>query len=60
MLDHGNGQLSAVGFFNPGLGEAPVGDFFGGAPGELHPQPYEVQWDGSLDGWLENEPSTPV
>ena len=51
MLDHGNGQLSAVGFFNPGLGEAPVGDFFGGAPGESHPQPYEVQWDGSLDGW---------
>ena len=50
MLDHGNGQLSAVGFFNPGLGEAPVGDFFGGAPGESHPQPYEVQWDGSLNG----------
>lgn len=32
MLDHGNGQLSAVGFFNPSLGQNPLGDFFGGAP----------------------------
>ena len=30
MLDHGNGQLSAVGFYNSGLGESPVGEFFGG------------------------------
>lgn len=33
MLDHGNGQLSSVGFFNPGLGQAPVGAFFGGGVG---------------------------
>lgn len=33
MLDHGNAQLSAVGFFNPVLGQAPVGDFFGGGLG---------------------------
>lgn len=30
MLDQGNGQLSAVGFFNPTMGEAPAGEFFGG------------------------------
>lgn len=33
MLDHGNAQLSAVGFFNPGLGQAPAGSFFGGGAG---------------------------
>lgn len=39
MLDHGNGQLSAVGFFNPWIGEGPVGEFFGSAPaaGDLGP-----------------------
>lgn len=33
MLDHGNGQMSAVGFFNPLMGQAPMGDFFGGGVG---------------------------
>lgn len=39
MLDQGNGQLSAVGFFNPWIGEGPVGEFFGSAPaaGDLGP-----------------------
>lgn len=51
MLDQGNAQLSAVGFYNPAIGEPPVGEFFGGAPGSEAPaQPYEVQWDQSLDG----------
>lgn len=54
MLDQGNGQLSAVGFFNPTIGQRPVGEFFGGAPaggapaGE-GPLPYEVRWDDSLN-----------
>ena len=49
MLDQGNAQLSAVGFYNPAIGEPPVGEFFGGAPGSDAPaQPYEVQWDQSL------------
>lgn len=33
MFDHGNAQLSAVGFYNPVMGQPPVGDFFGGGVG---------------------------
>lgn len=51
MLDHGNAQLSAVGFYNPTMGQGPVGEFFGGgASAGDNPLPYEVRWDDSLDG----------
>lgn len=50
MLDHGNAQLSAVGFYNPTMGQEPVGEFFGGASAGGGPLPYEVQWDAELDG----------
>ena len=33
MISGGNLELSAVGFFNPAMGQAPMGDFFGGGVG---------------------------
>ena len=55
MLDQGNAQLSAVGFYNPTLGQRPLDEFYGGAPAEDGALPYEVRWDDSLDdgdgGW---------
>ena len=46
MLDHGNGQLSAVGFYNSGLGESPVGEFFGGGvSGGKTTGPFEIEGD---------------
>lgn len=47
MLDHGNAQLSPVGFFNPMLGQAPVGTFFGGGVGAADGKgfrPFSVRW----------------
>lgn len=45
MLDHGNGQLSAVGFFNPGLGQAPAGTFFGGGVGGGFAGAFDISGD---------------
>lgn len=45
MLDHGNGQLLPVGFFNPTLGQAPVGTFFGGGVADgMGFRPFSVRW----------------
>ena len=33
MINSGNLELSAVGFFNPQMGQAPIGAFFGGGVG---------------------------
>lgn len=41
MLDHGNAQLSAVGFYNPTMGQPPLGEFFGGAGGTPPPGNFE-------------------
>lgn len=49
MLDHGNAQLSAVGFYNPSIGQLPVGDFFGGggaSSGGRELTPFTVRWMG--------------
>lgn len=50
MLDQGNAQLSAVGFYNPTMGQRPLDEFFGGASAEGGALPYEVRWDAELDG----------
>ena len=45
MLDHGNGQLSAVGFFNPGMGQSPAGTFFGGGVGGGFAGAFDISGD---------------
>lgn len=50
MLDQGNAQLSAVGFYNPTMGQRPLDEFFGGASAADGALPYEVRWDAELDG----------
>ena len=49
MLDQGNAQLSPVGTFNPGLGQVPCGDFFGGGIGGIGPSSFSLG-----DGMVQN------
>ena len=51
MGDHGNDQLQAVGFFNPALGQSPLGTFFGGGVGGgvSSPGPFDLETAESDD-----------
>lgn len=51
MLDHGNAQLSAVGFYNPTMGQQPLGEFFGGAVGGMA-GPFEMSGADIVNNYL--------
>ena len=45
MISNGNLELSAVGFFNPAMGQAPMGDFFGGGVGSGAGRAFDIKGD---------------